>query len=298
MALAKNSAWLQSSKGNQQVNSDELTDDSPPLDVPDLSEPYPITDQQVEQYQADGFIVLDAVLSPDEVEAYGAGIRRDAMKCFEAANMETAFSGAFLQKLNLRLESQTMRAYCLSKRLGSIGARLTRSKAVRLYHEQVLFKHPGGNPSYWHQDQYFWPIETNQSLGTWMPLVDVTEEMGALCYARGSHRLGDLGQHCIDTESQAFFNSVIEEHGLEAYQINSMKAGDLCVHNGWTIHGAPSNRSSIMREAVVVTMYPDGTRVAPLLNDYRKSDAVQFLGGREVGEVANSELNTILYVDS
>ncbi len=263
-------------------------------DLPDLSDPYPISDQQVEQYWTEGFIVLEAVLTPEEVVAYGAGIRRDAMKHFEANNMETEFGGSLLQKLNLRFECEAMRCYCLSPRIGSIGGRLTRS-TVRIYHEQALFKPPGGNASYWHQDQYFWPLETTRSLGTWMPLVDVSEEMGALRYVRTSHHLRDLGQHSIEAESQTFFDGVIAQQGLEVHQIESMKAGDMCVHNGWTIHGAPANRSNQMREAVVVTMYPDGTRVAPLLNDYRKSDAVQFLGGREVGQIADSDLNTILF---
>ena len=165
---------------------------------------------------------------------------------------------------------------------------------MRIYHEQVLFKPPGANASSWHQDMYFWPLETDRSLGTWMPLHDVDEEMGALRYASGSHRIGDLGQHTIDEASERFFDGVIAERGLEVVQLPHVGAGDLCVHNGWMVHGASANRSAQMREAVVVTMYPDGTRVAPLVNDYRRSDAENYLGGRSVGELADSPLNTVL----
>ena len=264
------------------------------LGLPDLSAPYVVTDEQVDRYRNDGYVVLEAFLSSAELEAYAPRIRAEAMRLLAEDGMETTFGGAFHQRLNLRFHSEVLKAYCLCPRLGSVGAQLAGARAMRIYHEQVLFKPPGANASYWHQDMYFWPLETERSLGTWMPLTDVTEEMGALRYAKGSHRLGDLGQHSIDEASEAFFDAQISEHGLEAVQLESIRAGDLCVHNGWMVHGASANRSARMREAVVVAMYPDGTRVAPLVNDYRRSDAENFLGGREVGEIADSELNTIL----
>ncbi len=275
------------------MNRSSVTDAS--ADYPNLSSSYPISDAQVKQFQTDGFIVLKSVLSSEEIAAYSKAIYRDGMHYFESAGMQTVFSGSLLQKLNFRFESEAMRTYCLSARLGAIGARLTHSKAVRLYHEQLLFKPPGGAPSYWHQDQYFWPIETTQALGTWMPLTDISETMGALRFVRSSHKLGDLGQHDIEASSEEFFNSVIKKHRFEIIQVKSMKAGDMTVHNGWTIHGAPGNQSDRMRAAVVVTMFPDGTRVGKLSNKYRKSDRDQFLGGRDVGSIANSEFNTILY---
>ncbi len=265
------------------------------LGLPDLSDPYPIRDEQVARYREEGFVVLENVLSPSEVAAYAPAIREEAMRLLTEDGMPMTFGGAFHQRLNLRFDSDVLKAYCLCPRLGSIGARLSGAAAVRIYHEQVLFKPPGADASFWHQDMYFWPLETDRSLGTWMPLTDVSEEMGALRYARGSHRLGDLGQHSIDEASEAFFDSVIAENGLEAVQLPAVGAGDLCVHNGWIIHGAAANRSDRMREAVVVTMYPDGTRVAPLVNEYRRSDAVNYLGGRDVGERADSALNTLLY---
>lgn len=265
------------------------------LQFPELSEPYALSDEQVEEFQEHGFIILKGVLSPREVSLYGEAIRRDGMRHFEAAGMQTVFSGSLLQKLNFRFESEAMRAYSLSRRLGSIGARLTRSKSVRIYHEQLLFKPPGGAPSFWHQDQYFWPLETTQSLGTWMPLLDITADMGAMRFVQGSHRLGDQGQHDIEQKSEDYFNTLIEAHGLKVVQVEAMQAGDMTVHNGWTIHGAAGNLSSAMRAAVVVSMYPDGTRVGPILNEYRASDRIQFLGSRNVGELADSDLNTLLY---
>jgi len=31
---------------------------------------------------------------------------------------------------------------------------------VRIYHDHALFKEAGGRATYWHQDQYYWPLDT------------------------------------------------------------------------------------------------------------------------------------------
>ncbi len=50
-----------------------------------------------------------------------------------------------------------------------------------------------------------------------------------------------------------------------------------------------------MREAMIVTYYPDGTRVDELSNPSRENDARVYLGGKKPGELADSELNTVVY---
>ena len=264
-------------------------------ELPDLDSEYTISDQQIEGFWQDGFIVLKGVLSSEEIEAYGKVIRDTAMDHFEANDMKLSFGGAFLQKLNLRYDSKGIKKFCLSRRFGKIAARLLEVNGVRIFHDQALFKTPGGTDSHWHQDQYFWPLDTDRSLGLWMPLVDCSEEMGSIKFVAGSHRYGNLGQHRLSEESGEFFEEFIAEERLEIFQTESLKAGDCTFHLGWTIHGAPANRSKKLREAMIVTFYPDGTRVDKLSNPSRVNDAKNFLGGRKPGQLADSELNTVVY---
>ena len=56
---------------------------------------------------------------------------------------------------------------------------------VRIYHDQALFKEPGGGPTPWHQDQYYWPIDNNNTITMWMPLVDIDVDMGMLTFCFG-----------------------------------------------------------------------------------------------------------------
>ena len=99
----------------------------------------------------------------------------------------------------------------------------------------------------------------------------------------------------IRDESAQFFDDFILEEGLQVHQVHHMAAGDCSFHLGWTVHGAPPNRSKVTREAMIVTYYPDGTRVDELSSPSRLGDAEKFLGGRSEGDLADSELNTIVY---
>ena len=60
-------------------------------------------------------------------------------------------------------------------------------EGVRLYHDQGLVKEPGGGDTPWHQDRYYWPLDTERTVTLWMPLVDVPAEIGTMTFARGTH---------------------------------------------------------------------------------------------------------------
>ena len=115
--------------------------------LPELDGEYPLSEAQVEGFRENGFIVLEGVLDRAEITAYGEAIRDVAMAHFRARGLALSFGGAFLQQLNLRYCSDAVRSFVQSPRFGRIASRLLRAPAVRLYHEQALFKPPGGTDS-------------------------------------------------------------------------------------------------------------------------------------------------------
>ena len=267
------------------------------VELPDLSSEYPLSDEQIQSFRENGHIYLPQVCSPEEVEAYRKVITETAQENFtetRAIEDRDAYGKAFLQTLNLRLKSEGVKQFVLARRFAGIVSRLLGEDRIRIYHEQALFKEPGGAHSPLHQDQYYWPIATNQAVGLWMPLIDVSLDMGPILFASGSQVEGFAGQHAISDDSQDVFQDKIDEKGYPIWQ-QAMKAGDATFHLGWTIHGASANNSDKMREAMIVTYYPDGTKVDELSNESRINDAKQFLGGKQPGELADSELNTVVY---
>ena len=268
--------------------------------LPDLSAEYPLDEAVIAAYRRDGHVTLRGVLSPGEVAAYRAQIREATFE----KNRETrplaerdTYGKAFLQTQNLRRRHEGARAFVLSRRLAKIAADLMGVDGVRIFHDQSLFKEPGGgaNPTPWHQDQYYWPFAEPTMLGLWMPLVDVEPDMGGMLYATGTHKLGFLGQQEISDESQVVYDRLIRDRGISITRAAPMMAGDACFHAGWTLHGAGPNASDKLREAMVVAWFADGMRVAQPTNRHQESDRLRFLAGREPGELADSERNPLVY---
>lgn len=59
--------------------------------------------------------------------------------------------------MNLCEHSQVVCEFVTGKRLARIAAELLEVEGVRLYHDQSLYKEPGGGITPAHADQYYWP---------------------------------------------------------------------------------------------------------------------------------------------
>ena len=266
--------------------------------LPLLDDERPPTAAQVEAFRRDGFVVIPGLCDPDEVAAY----RQPIIEATAAHNREDrplaerdTYGKAFLQTLQLRKRDERVLRFCTSRRFGRVAADLFGVDGVRIYHDQSLFKEPGGGHTPWHQDLFYWPFDEATVGGMWMALVDVTAEMGGLRYARGSHTAGYLGHHHIGDESDAAYDRYIAEHGVEVVECVPLRAGDALFHCGWTIHGAGPNRSDRKREAMVVAYYADGMRVGEITNPFKDHDRNRFLGGAEPGAPAVGPFNTLVY---
>ena len=263
------------------------------IKLPNINSSYKITKEKIDYFWNNGFVHLKNVFSKEEVEIYRQAIKRVTENRIK--NQDKSYGNAFYQALNIRFDSKGVEQFCLSKRLGKIAADLTKVNATRIFHEQALFKSPGDTKTYWHQDQYFWPLDTNLHIGMWMPLTDLTKDMGLMRFVKKSHKMGDLMGVSINTKSESHFDDIIQKNNLEVFELDAINAGDCTFHFGWTIHGAGVNISNKLREAMVVTYYPDGTRVGKLDNEARVHDAKVFLEGKKEGEIANNSINTIVY---
>lgn len=267
-------------------------------ELPDLSSPYPVSEEQARSYQRDGHILLRAVCTPAEIAAF----RQVILDAAHRFNTETrpieerdTYGRAFLQIMNLWENDEAVRRFVLAKRFAQIAADLMGVDAVRLYHDQALFKEPGGGHTPWHQDQYYWPLATDNTITMWMPLVDVTEEMGTMTFASRSHTNGYLGKLEISDESEEYFRQFVAEKGYTLSRSGSMAAGDATFHSGWTLHAAPGNPTDRTREVMTIIYFADGTLVGEPDNKNRVNDLNRWLPGCQPGEPAASPLNPLVF---
>lgn len=270
----------------------------PIQNLPDLAEDYALQPAQIAEYQRNGHILLRGVCNSAEVQAYepiiNAAVVRYSADLPPLAERDT-YGMAFIQIMNLWVRDEAVRRYTLARRFGRIAAQLMGVKGVRIYHDQALFKEPGGGMTPWHQDEYYWPLDTDNTLTMWMPLVDSTPEMGTLIFASGSQVEGYLGRLPISDESEAIFKRFVAEKGFALVPGDTLAAGDATFHSGWTLHTAPGNQSAICREVMTVIYMADGAHVTQPDNKHRENDLVSWLPGCKPGDLAASELNPLVY---
>jgi ectoine hydroxylase-related dioxygenase (phytanoyl-CoA dioxygenase family) len=266
--------------------------------LPDLSAPYPISDVQREQFRRDGHVLIKGLASPEEVAAYKTHITRavdQLAATLRPMEERDTYGKAFIQAMNLWKNDEAVKRFVFARRFAQVAADLMGVDGIRLYHDQALYKEPGGGHTPWHQDQYYWPLDTNHTVTMWMPLVDVPIERGALTFASQSHREGFQGHLAISDESDTMYDRLVREKGY-AVTNEAMRAGDATFHAGWTLHHAPGNATDTMREVMTIIYFADGARVMQNPdNENRWNDLRSWLPGVNPGEPAASELNPVLF---
>ena len=111
---------------------------------------------EIEYFQKNGHVYIPGLMSAEELAPYRAAILawaeefRSQQKPIEERD---TYGKAFLQMMNLWEENEKIKEFSLHKRFGEIAARLLGVSHVRLYHDQALFKEPGGGHTPWHQGQ-------------------------------------------------------------------------------------------------------------------------------------------------
>ena len=263
----------------------------------DLDTAYALDDRYVEAFREQGFVRLGQVLSSETLAAYGPEISRLTLELTREKRPlaeRGTYAQAFLQVTNLWQRSELVREFVFSKRLARLAAELLGTRAVRLYHDQSLYKEPGGGITPAHADQFYWPLASDRTVTAWIPLQDVTEEMGPLGFYAGSHRC-DFGRDLhISDESEQRIRAHLE--GLDyPFVIEPFTAGDVSFHRGWTFHRALANRSLAPRSVMTVIYMDAEMRLAQPANAAQEVDARTWCPGVAVGEPAASALNPVLY---
>jgi len=260
-------------------------------------EDYPLRDEDRAAFQKNGHILLRGVATAIELATYQEALRDTAYR-FNTERRKLAerdtYGKAFLQIMNLWRRDERVKEFVFCRKFARLAAALLGVERVRLYHDQALFKEADGGATPWHQDQYYWPLDTDRTITLWMPLVDVSEEMGLMRFASGSYRFGAIRNIEISDESEAVYDQFSEEHGLSISQTPPMQAGDATFHLGWTMHSAGANHSTTAREVMTIIYFADGARVTEPRSKHQQADLETWLDNKAPGELADSYLNPLL----
>jgi ectoine hydroxylase-related dioxygenase (phytanoyl-CoA dioxygenase family) len=224
-------------------------------------EPMQVSNEQLEFFRDNGYVVLDPIAGQEELEtlrriydelfARRAGREQGAQFDLAGADEEDAEAtlpqilgpARFAPELN-DMEFKKMGASCARQLLGG---------EVEGGDHAILKPPFIGSDTPWHQDEAYWnPSLIYSSLSIWMPLQDATVESGCMQFVPGSHRRGVLPHHPINNDPRV--------HGLEVDDFNQeavvacpIPAGAVTVHHCRTLHYAGPNLTAEPRRAYIQT---------------------------------------------
>lgn len=268
---------------------------TPPLHI--LEEPYMLTPGQIAFYRENRYIKLKQVLPPG-ILAYYAKVIYDEVRELNTMHLpmeeRDTYSKAFLQVMNLWLENEEIKRLVFSRRLARIATELMGVNGVRLYHDQALFKEPGGGFTPWHADQYYWPLSNDNAITIWIPLQETPLDMGPLEFSAQSHRLNGGRGLKISDESEKQIAQLLRDGGFR-HVVEPFELGEASFHSGWLFHRAGANTSDKMRQVMTVIYMDKDMRLKAPENDNQQADWDAWCPGARVGEVIDTPLNPVLY---
>jgi len=212
-------------------------------------------------FRRDGYVRVPGLIERGEIERFGAVIdatvRARTASDRRELQEKSRYEQSFLQCINLWEDAPAMRGLTFHPRVCEAAAALLGVPRIRLWHDQALYKEPGGRKTDAHQDQPYWPIEEADTVTAWIPLVDVDESLGCMGYVPGSHSVG------LRRFINIFFGEM--EDVLARPELGGAKPvfvpaqrGDVLFHHGLTVHLAHANRSSQMRRVHTAIYFRDG----------------------------------------
>jgi ectoine hydroxylase-related dioxygenase (phytanoyl-CoA dioxygenase family) len=235
-----------------------------------------LTAQQVAAYHRDGFVAIDGVFSPAEVEAWHAAATDDAIGAEQrrAGADERAY-----HLLGLTARHPAFLALARDPRLTGRVAQLL-GPDLQLQHSKLATKPPkaGAGAYAWHQDFAFFP-HSNTSLAAVMVLLDDADEgNGCMRMVPGSHRQGML-DHRIEG---GFSGGIRPQPPADAGVPLRVRAGGITIHHCLTVHGSGANRSDRQRRGLVFQYRADD---AHQLADHVFDDTGLLVAGQRRGVV-------------
>ncbi len=265
----------------------------------ELSTPYSVTDDTKAQFARDGYVKLKNILSAETLAHYEKLITDEVMRLYAAQQEEnpstesTTYERAFRQIMNIWVGNSAVKEFVTSTRLAHIARDLMSVEAVRLYHDQALYKMPHGGITPWHADQYYWPLGTDNTCTVWIPFQAVTPEMGPLSFSVGSNHL-NLGRDLpISDESEREIQKQLSDADLPHHS-TPYDLGEVSFHSGWTMHNAGENTTDAPRKVMTMIYFEDGATLTQPKNDNQQADWDSWLPGAVVGEVVNTPINPVL----
>jgi Phytanoyl-CoA dioxygenase (PhyH) len=207
-----------------------------------------LTDDQVQQYHRDGYIVPNFTVPQatlDEIKALHTKLieREPQFRDYCPALLE--YDAGFL-------------GYCNNQAILDMVAQLI-GPNIALWNTSFFAKPAGnGKRTPWHQDGEYWPIRPLATCTAWLALDDSTPENGCLRVIKGSHTARALKAHNTLKSDDVTLTQELkpsEYNEADAADI-ILRAGQISLHDVYLLHGSEANSSPKPRRGMTMRFMP------------------------------------------
>jgi ectoine hydroxylase-related dioxygenase (phytanoyl-CoA dioxygenase family) len=217
-----------------------------------------LSETQVEQFDRDGFVVVDDVLAPaelartiEEIDAFEAQTD-ERLRSLDGGREVISQAGAITFTTHLVTRSPWLRELVANPTFSDLCADLV-GPDVRLYWDQAVYKKPEKPRRFpWHQDNGYTFVEPQAYLTCWVALTDATVENGCPQVVPGLHRNGTLRHRWVDPLG---FECFPDHSATVAAEV---PAGGAVLFSSLTPHLTGPNTTDAVRKAYIVQYAPDG----------------------------------------
>ena len=211
------------------------------------------------RYRRDGFVhipdLLPAAEMPELAAAVDAAVAKRKTHDTRTLEDKSPYEQSFIQCQYLWEDFPAVRPLMFHPALGAALGALLGAERVRLWHDQALYKEPGGRETDAHQDHAYWPIAEADTITAWIPLTEIDDESGCMGYVPGSH-LGEV--EFVDIFGEPGSGAALVARQKAAPVWVPCKPGDVIFHHGRAVHLAKPNRSGRMRRVYTGIYFKDG----------------------------------------
>ncbi len=237
---------------------------------------FAINAPQVNQFNDDGFLIIDQLVDDATVMALRASFDRLFRGEFETGvtpdevNWQQGSGDPSLtrQICNGWKADREIAKVILREDIGKAIAELGDWPGTRVMIDNVLWKPPGTRPLGYHQDSAYldW-YSPSDLLSCWIALDDTTAEGGTVEFASGSHKWTHstaAGEFHGPEQYRKHMEIAASRQGVEPEitYVEVAKGGG-SFHHGWTWHGSGHNRATVPRRALVLHAMRSDTEYVP-----------------------------------
>ena len=217
----------------------------------------PLTPEQIDQYNQDGYLIVRNFLNADEVEKlYHVAIDDSAMSK-NAINVNDSTGKRSKLSLWYKPGDDTYGLLTRSQQLvDSTNALLDGDTPVCHFHSKLMQKEPRvGGAWEWHQDYGYWYknefLLPDQMMSVMVAITDANEANGCLQVIKGSHKMGRV-EHGFSGEqvgaSQRYVDLSLKT--MERIFVE-LKAGDVLFFHSNILHRSEANLSDKPRWSMI-----------------------------------------------